>query len=110
MGAVALFGRQSVDVAVAVVDLPEGGVRCVLVLPSRRSRSGQLTSAAGVVVPRGEVTEAELLAYARDKLAHVKAPKRELRDRFGARAVSPVPGGAGRRPGGGGRCAAGDAG
>ncbi len=103
-------------------------MRCVLVLPSWRSRSGQLTSAAGVVVPRGQVTEAELLAYARDKLAHVTAPKRvlfvdglprsaggeilkrELRDRFGARAVSPVPGGAGRRPGGGGRCAAGAAG
>ncbi|MBG0857465.1 acyl-CoA synthetase [Streptomyces spinoverrucosus] len=54
-----------------------------------------------VVVPRGEVTEAELIAHAREKLPHFKAPKRvvfvdalprnasgkilkrELRDRFG---------------------------
>ncbi|WP_434587527.1 acyl-CoA synthetase [Streptomyces sp. A5-4] len=54
------------------------------------------------VVPRGEVTEAELMAHAREKLAHFKAPKkvlfvdelprnasgkilkRELRDRFSA--------------------------
>ncbi|WP_230193758.1 acyl-CoA synthetase [Streptomyces coriariae] len=55
-----------------------------------------------VVVPRGEVTEAELVAHARENLPHFKAPKRvlfvaelprnasgkilkrELRDRFGS--------------------------
>ncbi|WP_329447228.1 fatty acyl-CoA synthetase [Streptomyces sp. NBC_01426] len=60
-----------------------------------------IEAVTAVVVPRGEVTEAELMAYARERLAHFKAPKRvlfvdalprnasgkilkrELRDRFG---------------------------
>lgn len=59
-----------------------------------------IEAVTAVVVPRGEVTEAELLDHAREKLAHFKAPKkvlfvtelprnasgkilkRELRDRF----------------------------
>ncbi len=59
-----------------------------------------IEAVTAVVVPRGEVTEAELIAHAREKLAHFKAPKRvvfvdelprnasgkilkrELRDRF----------------------------
>ncbi|MET8135279.1 MULTISPECIES: acyl-CoA synthetase [unclassified Streptomyces] len=61
-----------------------------------------IEAVTAVVVPRGEVTEDELIAHAREKLAHFKAPKRvlfvdelprnasgkilkrELRDRFGA--------------------------
>ncbi|KUO07402.1 acyl-CoA synthetase [Streptomyces sp. DSM 15324] len=61
-----------------------------------------IEAVTAVVVPRGEVTEDELLAHAREKLASFKAPKRvvfvdelprnasgkilkrELRDRFGA--------------------------
>ena len=35
-----------------------------------------IEAVTAVVVPRGEVTEAELLAHAREKLAHFKAPKR----------------------------------
>ncbi|MGQ4386696.1 fatty acyl-CoA synthetase [Streptomyces sp. SAS_270] len=60
-----------------------------------------IEAVTAVVVPRGEVTESELLAHARENLAHFKAPKRvlfvdelprnasgkilkrELRDRFG---------------------------
>ncbi|MES5820163.1 acyl-CoA synthetase [Streptomyces sp. RG80] len=59
-----------------------------------------IEAVTAVVVPRGEVTEAELIDHAREKLAHFKAPKRvvfvdelprnasgkilkrELRDRF----------------------------
>ncbi|ELP65581.1 acyl-CoA synthetase [Streptomyces turgidiscabies] len=59
-----------------------------------------IEAVTAVVVPRGEVTEAELIAHAREQLAHFKAPKRvvfvdelprnasgkilkrELRDRF----------------------------
>ncbi|MFD7710480.1 acyl-CoA synthetase [Streptomyces sp. NPDC059785] len=62
-----------------------------------------IEAVTAVVVPRGEVTEAELLAHAREHLAHFKAPKRilfvdelprnasgkilkrELRDRFDTR-------------------------
>ncbi|MGW3911054.1 acyl-CoA synthetase [Streptomyces sp. NPDC005070] len=60
-----------------------------------------IEAVTAVVVPRGEVTEDELIAHAREKLTHFKAPKRvlfvdelprnasgkilkrELRDRFG---------------------------
>ncbi|MGW7265303.1 acyl-CoA synthetase [Streptomyces sp. NPDC054842] len=69
----------------------------VIGLPDER----WIEAVTAVVVPRGEVTEGELLAHAREKLAHFKAPKRvlfvdglprnasgkilkrELRDRFG---------------------------
>ncbi|CAM5593527.1 Acyl-CoA synthetase OS=Streptomyces alboniger OX=132473 GN=CP975_32695 PE=4 SV=1 [Streptomyces alboniger] len=62
-----------------------------------------IEAVTAVVVPRGEVTEEDLLAHAREKLAHFKAPKRvvfvdelprnasgkilkrELRDRFAGR-------------------------
>ncbi len=37
-----------------------------------------IEAVTAVVVPRGEVTEAELLTHAREKLAHFKAPKRVL--------------------------------
>ncbi|MFH7595502.1 fatty acyl-CoA synthetase [Streptomyces racemochromogenes] len=37
-----------------------------------------IEAVTAVVVPRGEVTEAELMAYARERLAHFKAPKRVL--------------------------------
>ncbi|MDH6582638.1 fatty-acyl-CoA synthase [Streptomyces sp. SAI-133] len=37
-----------------------------------------IEAVTAVVVPRGEVTEAELLDHAREKLAHFKAPKRVL--------------------------------
>ncbi|MFE9097447.1 acyl-CoA synthetase [Streptomyces sp. NPDC007264] len=77
-----------------------GGVAetAVIGLPDER----WIEAVTAVVVPRGEVTEAELLAHAREKLAHFKAPKRvlfvdelprnasgkilkrELRDRFAA--------------------------
>jgi fatty-acyl-CoA synthase len=69
----------------------------VIGLPDER----WIEAVTAVVVARGEVTEAELVAHAREKLAHFKAPKRvlfvdelprnasgkilkrELRDRFG---------------------------
>jgi fatty-acyl-CoA synthase len=69
----------------------------VIGLPDER----WIEAVTAVVVPRGEVTEAELLTHARETLAHFKAPKRvlfvdelprnasgkilkrELRDRFG---------------------------
>ncbi|MFF4351174.1 acyl-CoA synthetase [Streptomyces sp. NPDC001530] len=69
----------------------------VIGLPDER----WIEAVTAVVVARGEVTEAELIAHAREKLAHFKAPKRvifvdelprnasgkilkrELRDRFG---------------------------
>ncbi|MDQ0758222.1 acyl-CoA synthetase [Streptomyces canus] len=68
----------------------------VIGLPDER----WIEAVTAVVVPRGEVTEAELMDHAREKLAHFKAPKRvvfvdelprnasgkilkrELRDRF----------------------------
>jgi fatty-acyl-CoA synthase len=68
----------------------------VIGLPDER----WIEAVTAVVVPRGEVSEAELLDHAREKLAHFKAPKRvvfvdelprnasgkilkrELRDRF----------------------------
>ncbi|WP_443033294.1 AMP-binding enzyme [Streptomyces sp. CS62] len=37
-----------------------------------------IEAVTAVVVPRGDVTEAELLAWARERLAHFKAPKRVL--------------------------------
>ncbi|MFI6339364.1 acyl-CoA synthetase [Streptomyces sp. NPDC050535] len=46
----------------------------VIGLPDER----WIEAVTAVVVPRGEVTETELLTYAREKLAHFKAPKRVL--------------------------------
>lgn len=46
----------------------------VIGLPDER----WIEAVTAVVVPRGEVTEAELLDHAREKLAHFKAPKRVL--------------------------------
>ncbi|WP_371552315.1 acyl-CoA synthetase [Streptomyces sp. NBC_00554] len=46
----------------------------VIGLPDER----WIEAVTAVVVPRGEVTEAELLAHAREKLAHFKAPKKVL--------------------------------
>ncbi|GEC06106.1 acyl-CoA synthetase [Streptomyces spinoverrucosus] len=81
----ALYTHESVA-EVAVVGLPD---------------EKWIEAITAVVVPRGEVTEAELIAHAREKLPHFKAPKRvvfvdalprnasgkilkrELRDRFG---------------------------
>ncbi|WP_128429696.1 acyl-CoA synthetase [Streptomyces cyaneus] len=72
------------------------GEVAVIGLPDER----WIEAITAVVVPRGGVTEAELIEYAREKLAHFKAPKRvvfvdelprnasgkilkrELRDRF----------------------------
>ncbi|MGW3650700.1 acyl-CoA synthetase [Streptomyces sp. NPDC000878] len=80
----ALYTHESVAEA-AVVGLPD---------------ERWIEAVTAVVVPCGEVTEAELIAHAREKLAHFKAPKRvvfvdelprnasgkilkrELRDRF----------------------------
>ncbi|WP_031480098.1 acyl-CoA synthetase [Streptomyces bicolor] len=44
----------------------------VIALPDER----WIEAVTAVVVPRGEVTEAELIDHAREKLAHFKAPKR----------------------------------
>jgi len=46
----------------------------VIGLPDER----WIEAVTAVVVPRGEVTEAELLDHVREKLAHFKAPKRVL--------------------------------
>ncbi|MER6283285.1 acyl-CoA synthetase [Streptomyces sviceus] len=46
----------------------------VIGLPDER----WIEAVTAVVVPRGEVTEAELIDHAREKLAHFKAPKRVL--------------------------------
>ncbi|WP_030324638.1 acyl-CoA synthetase [Streptomyces sp. NRRL B-3229] len=46
----------------------------VIGLPDER----WIEAVTAVVVPRGEVTEAELLTHAREKLSHFKAPKRVL--------------------------------
>jgi fatty-acyl-CoA synthase len=46
----------------------------VIGLPDER----WIEAITAVVVPRGEVTEVELLAHAREELAHFKAPKRVL--------------------------------
>ncbi len=93
-GGVLVASRQVEDVLYTHPGVAEAAV---VGLPDAR----WIEAVTAVVVPRGEVTEAELLAYAREKLAHFKAPKRvlfvdalprnasgkilkrELRDRFG---------------------------
>ncbi|MEU6312884.1 fatty acyl-CoA synthetase [Streptomyces sp. NPDC047014] len=94
-GGVLVASRQVEDVLYTHPGVAEAAV---VGLPDER----WIEAVTAVVVPRGEVTEAELMAYARDRLAHFKAPKRvlfvddlprnasgkilkrELRDRFGS--------------------------
>lgn len=92
-GGVLVASRQVEDVLYAH---PGVAGAAVVGLPDER----WIEAVTAFVVPRGEVTEAELLAYTREKLARFKAPKRvvfvdalprnasgkilkrELRDRF----------------------------
>ncbi|WP_225800788.1 fatty acyl-CoA synthetase [Streptomyces sp. NK15101] len=94
-GGVLVASRQVEDV---LYTHPAVAEAAVIGLPDER----WIEAVTAVVVPRGEVTEAELLDHAREKLAHFKAPKRvllvdalprnasgkilkrDLRDRFGA--------------------------
>ncbi|MFE0577137.1 fatty acyl-CoA synthetase [Streptomyces sp. NPDC058874] len=96
-GGVLVASRQVEDVLYTHPGVAEAAV---IGLPDDR----WIEAVTAVVVPRGAVTEAELVAYARERLAHFKAPKRvlfvtalprnasgkilkrELRDRFGGRA------------------------
>ncbi|MER7913216.1 fatty acyl-CoA synthetase [Streptomyces sp. NPDC096068] len=92
-GGVLVASRQVED---ALYTHPGVAEAAVIGLPDER----WIEAVTAVVVPRGEVTEAELLAHAREELPHFKAPKRvhfvpelprnasgkilkrELRDRF----------------------------
>ncbi|MEU8460883.1 fatty acyl-CoA synthetase [Streptomyces sp. NPDC029003] len=92
-GGVLVASRQVEDVLYTHPGVAEAAV---VGLPDER----WIEAVTAFVVPRGKVTEAELTAYARDRLAHFKAPKRvvlvdalprnasgkilkrELRDRF----------------------------
>ncbi|MFE9468513.1 fatty acyl-CoA synthetase [Streptomyces virginiae] len=94
-GGVLVASRQVEEVLYTHPGVAEAAV---VGLPDER----WIEAVTAVVVPRGQVAEAELMAYAREKLAHFKAPKRvlfvdalprnasgkilkrELRDRFGA--------------------------
>ncbi|MFD6984026.1 acyl-CoA synthetase, partial [Streptomyces sp. NPDC059956] len=96
-GGVLVASRQVEDVLYTHPGVAEAAV---VGLPDER----WIEAVTAVVVPRDGVTEAELLAYAREKLAHFKAPKRivfvdalprnasgkilkrTLRDRFSPRA------------------------
>ncbi|MFF8594120.1 acyl-CoA synthetase [Streptomyces sp. NPDC015220] len=93
-GGVLVASRQVED---ALYTHPGVAEAAVVGLPDER----WIEAVTAFVVPRGEVTEAELIAHARDTLARFKAPKkvvfvpelprnasgkilkRELRDRFG---------------------------
>ncbi|MFJ5151672.1 acyl-CoA synthetase [Streptomyces sp. NPDC088353] len=95
-GGVLVASRQVEDVLYAHPQVAEAAV---VGLPDER----WIEAVTAFVVPCGEVTEADLIAHAREKLASFKAPKkvifvaelprnasgkilkRELRDRFGAR-------------------------
>ncbi|MFF4825988.1 acyl-CoA synthetase [Streptomyces sp. NPDC001312] len=95
-GGVLVASRQVEDVLYAHPRVAEAAV---VGLPDER----WIEAVTAFVVPCGEVTEAELIAHAREKLASFKTPKkvifvdalprnasgkilkRELRDRFGAR-------------------------
>ncbi|MCX4695003.1 fatty acyl-CoA synthetase [Streptomyces sp. NBC_01408] len=70
-GGVLVASRQVED---ALYSHPGVAEAAVIGLPHER----WIEAVTAVVVPRGEVTEAELLAYARERLAHFKAPKRVL--------------------------------
>ncbi|MFD5322843.1 acyl-CoA synthetase [Streptomyces sp. NPDC127092] len=94
-GGVLVASRQVED---ALYTHPAVAETAVVGLPDDR----WIEAVTAFVVPRADVTEDELLAHAREKLAHFKAPKRvflvdelprnasgkilkrELRDRFGA--------------------------
>ncbi|MFI9123742.1 fatty acyl-CoA synthetase [Streptomyces bikiniensis] len=106
-GGVLVASRQVED---ALYTHPGVAEAAVIGLPDER----WVEAVTAVVVPRGEVTETELLAHAREKLPRFKAPKRvhflpelprnasgkilkrELRDRF-AKAWDGPPGGIGAR-------------
>jgi fatty-acyl-CoA synthase len=93
-GGVLVASRQVED---ALYTHPEVAEAAVVGLPDDR----WIEAVTAFVVPRGEVTEAELIAHTRERLAHFKAPKkvvfvaelprnasgkilkRELRDRHG---------------------------
>ncbi|MEU3347267.1 acyl-CoA synthetase [Streptomyces sp. NPDC006700] len=95
-GGVLVASRQVEDVLYAHPGVAEAAV---VALPDER----WIEAVTAFVVPHGEVTEADLIAHAREKLASFKAPKkvifvdalprnasgkilkRELRDRFTAR-------------------------
>ncbi|GAA3379256.1 acyl-CoA synthetase [Streptomyces sannanensis] len=70
-GGVLVASRQVED---ALYTHPGVAETAVIGLPDER----WIEAVTAVVVPRGEVTEDELLAHAREKLAHFKAPKRVL--------------------------------
>ncbi|WP_028813397.1 acyl-CoA synthetase [Streptomyces flavidovirens] len=70
-GGVLVDSRQVED---ALYSHPGVVEAAVVGLPDAR----WIEAVTAVVVPRGDVTEEELLAYAREKLAHFKAPKRVL--------------------------------
>ncbi|MGW7454018.1 fatty acyl-CoA synthetase [Streptomyces sp. NPDC054787] len=68
-GGVLVASRQVEDVLYTHPGVAEAAV---VALPDER----WIEAVTAVVVPRGQVTEAELMQYARDRLAHFKAPKR----------------------------------
>ncbi|WP_309050671.1 fatty acyl-CoA synthetase [Streptomyces sp.] len=70
-GGVLVASRQVED---ALYTHPAVAETAVIGLPHER----WIEAVTAVVVPRGEVTEAELLTHAREKLAPFKAPKRIL--------------------------------
>ncbi|MCY0928085.1 fatty acyl-CoA synthetase [Streptomyces sp. H27-H1] len=70
-GGVLVASRQVEDVLYTHPGVVEAAV---VGLPDER----WIEAVTAVVVPRDGVTEAELLAYARERLAHFKAPKRIL--------------------------------
>ncbi|MFD8889947.1 fatty acyl-CoA synthetase [Streptomyces sp. NPDC059566] len=70
-GGVLVASRQVEDVLYTHPGVAEAAV---VGLPDER----WIEAVTAVVVPRGEVKEAELMAFAREKLAHFKAPKRVL--------------------------------
>ncbi|MGK3941625.1 acyl-CoA synthetase [Streptomyces caeruleatus] len=70
-GGVLVASRQVEDALYTHDGVAEAAV---IGLPDER----WIEAVTAVVVPRGEVTEAELLEHVREKLAHFKAPKRVL--------------------------------
>ena len=70
-GGVLVASRQVEEVLYTHEGVAEAAV---IGLPDER----WIEAVTAIVVPRGEVTEAELLAHAREKLARFKAPKRVL--------------------------------